>query len=335
MLGPRRTPLRIPAAGPSAPAPTAVVHLIRAANGIEPFASFLSSWRRCPPGAEFELVLAMKGFEGEEGSAPYLELARDLHPRVVMLPDEGLDLGSYFAVAAQLRRERYCFLNSFCELLAPDWLAKLEHALDEPGTGMVGATGSWASTHSWVTYVLRLPSPYRKLFPSRELARRAMLEIDLERAGVPARSRGASLAAKLRLLPTIPEQLVAFAPFPAYHLRTNAFMITHGTLARLRLHGIAQKMDAYVLESGRASITRQVQRLGLATLVVDRDGETFPHPRWDRSRTLWQGGQEGLLVADNQTRSYERGGDERRQMLSTFAWGPAADPALGGGGTAE
>jgi hypothetical protein len=302
------------------------VHLVRAANGLEPFAGFLDSWRRHPPGADCDLVLALKGFEGAEEAQPYLARARDLRPEALFFADEGLDLGVYFAAAARLRRNRYCFLNSYSEPLVEGWLAKLEAALAQPRVGMAGATGSWASTRSWVAYSLRMPSPYRGLLPERQLARRVFLEIDLERAGAHERSCWESLQAKLRTLPAMFEQVLAFEPFPAYHLRTNAFMISHATLARLRLRAIRRKMDAYVLENGRASITRQVQRLGMRTVVVDRAGALYDHEQWDRSYTLWQGDQEGLLVADNQTRSYARGGADRRRVLSAFAWGARADP---------
>jgi hypothetical protein len=226
-----------------------------------------------------------------------------------------------------LDHERLCFVNSYGEPLADGWLAKLDAALANPGVGAVGATGSWASNRSWVAYTLRLPSAYTGLLPSRGVARRAFLEMDLERAGTETRTRRASVVSRLRVLPQMPRQILAFERFPAYHLRSNAFMIEAATLARVHWPAIDDKTGAYALESGRASLTRQVQRLGLRTLVVDRDGVAYDPEDWPDSRTLWQGAQEGLLVADNQTRTYERGGDERRRVLSVFAWGPEADPS--------
>jgi hypothetical protein len=125
----------------------------------------------------------------------------------------------------------------------------------------------------------------------------------------------------------MPEQLVRFAPFPAYHVRTNAFMLDRSTFAALRLRPLVRKMDAYLLESGRASFTSQVQGMGLRTLVVARDGSFYDHDRWPDSATFWQDDQQGLLVADNQTRSYANGGLDRRRLLSAFAWGPEARPS--------
>ncbi len=303
-----------------------VVHLVRAANGPEPFRAFLQSWRRCPPGSEHELVLAMKGFD-ETDPGPYLAESADLDPKVLMLADEGLDLGTYMRVAKLLQRDRYCFLNSYSELLADGWLAKLDRALGAHDVGIVGATGSWASTRSWVSYVLGLPSSYGGLFPSRAIARQVFAEIQAERAGSAKPTKRASLESKLRVLAEV-SQSVAFERFPAYHVRTNAFMIERATLSRLRLRMVRGKMDAYRLENGRESFTRQVQRLGMRALVVDRHGSVYEADQWARSRTLWQGDQEGLLVADNQTNSYARGDDQRRLVLSTFAWGRQADPGL-------
>jgi hypothetical protein len=88
-------------------------------------------------------------------------------------------------------------------------------------------------------------------------------------------------------------------------------------------------MDAYGLENGRYSLTRQVQRLGLHTYVVDRHGAVYDRERWPDAHTFWRGEQEGLLVADNQTRSYAHGGPDRRWLLSAFAWGPRCDPGPG------
>jgi hypothetical protein len=63
--------------------------------------------------------------------------------------------------------------------------------------------------------------------------------------------------------------------------------------------------------------------MGLRALVVDRDGIAHEPRRWPDSATFWQGRQERLLVADNQTGAYARGGAERRAILAALAWGRA------------
>jgi hypothetical protein len=65
--------------------------------------------------------------------------------------------------------------------------------------------------------------------------------------------------------------------------------------------------------------------------VVSSPATTYDPQQWPLSRTLWQGDQENLLIADNQTRSYAAGGLDRRRLLSGFAWGPQANPSLPSG----
>jgi hypothetical protein len=234
----------------------------------------------------------------------------------------------YFAVAAHLRRGRYCFVNSYCRPLADGWLAKLDAALARPGVGQVGASGSWASMYSWASYSLGLPSVYAGLMPPRPVVREQLKAIGLERTGGRA-SRSNTVRVRLRSLPRIPRELTEFEPFPVAHLRSNAFMIEHELLRELRLPRVRDKMDTHVLESGVGSVTCQLGGLGLSSLVVDRDGGVFEPGEWHLSRTFWQGEQEGLLVADNQSECYAVGGFERRRVLSCLAWGLQADPGAG------
>jgi hypothetical protein len=303
-----------------------LVHLVRAVNGLDALRGFVAAVRRHPAGIEHELVLAMKGFASVTEAEPYLAEVADLNPKPLFFADQGLDLGVYFAAAARLRRERYCFVNSHTRPAVDDWLAKLNGALDLPSAGMVGATGSWASFHSWVTYSMGLPSAYRDVLPPIAVARKQLLEIDFEQLGIEERSRIDSLRTRLRLLSQLPEELLAFEPFPTPHLRNTAFMVSHDVLARMRLFVVRNKMDTYVLESGSLNVTRQVERMGLRTLVVDSAGAVYEPGDWYRSGTLWQGDQERLLAVDNRTRSYECGGPMRRRVLSGLAWGERMDP---------
>ncbi|MCW3018793.1 MAG: hypothetical protein JWN10_1101 [Solirubrobacterales bacterium] len=306
--------------------PPCIVHLVRAVNGLDSLRDFVTAMRAHPPGIEHELVLAMKGFGSASEAAPYIAIAAELGPAVEFFPDRGLDLGLYFAAAARLRRTRYCFVNSHTRPVVDGWLAKLDAAFALPDVGMVGATGSWASFHSWVMYSLGLPSFYRTVLPLIREARALLLEVDFEQLGVEQRSKLDTLRTRLGLLSQLPEELLAFPPFPAPHLRNTTFMVSHSVLRSMRLFIVRNKMDTYVLESGSLSITRQVQEMGLRTLVVDRAGDVYEPSEWYRSGTLWQGEQRRLLTVDNRTRAYERGTIERRRVLSHLAWGLHADP---------
>jgi hypothetical protein len=310
-----------------------VVHLVWGPLGAQPLRRFLESYRAHPAGVEHQLVVLLNGVRDEHLPALNAELERVTH-RTLVLEEPVQDLAAYALAAERLEHGRLCFLNSHSEILAPDWLAKLAHALDQPRAGLVAATGSWASLRSAAMNALFLPSPYRSLFPERKLARQLYSAMELEReagrqppAEPPRRSPRGSLAAVLRALAPMPQQILRFDGFPTPHLRTNAFMAERTTFAGLGMGGAGGKLDAYALESGRDSLTRRVGRSGLRAVVVARDGSLYEHERWPASRTFWQGDQENLLIADNQTRLYANGDLDRRRLLSAYAWGRHADPS--------
>jgi hypothetical protein len=320
----------------------AVVHLVWGPLGPRPLREFLASHRRHPAGVEHELVMLFNNVSAEQRPALLAELDGFEH-RLLELDAPAQDLAAYAQAAKRLEHERICFLNSYSEILIDGWLEALNAPLERPEVGLVGATGSWASLHSAVLNAFLLPNPYRGVIPKRSIAREQMraieLELELVRVGaedaafaeLPSRSLRKSVVSTLKAFRPMPEQLLRFEPFPAHHLRTNAFMLDRSTFNAFELGRIERKSDAYLLESGRNSFTRQVQRQGKRVLVVARDGSSYDQDRWPASRTLWQGQQEGLLVADNQTRSYINGNLDRRRLLSAFAWGRQSDPSAPNG----
>ncbi|MGH2865042.1 MAG: hypothetical protein ACRDJX_07300 [Solirubrobacteraceae bacterium] len=320
----------------------AVVHLVWGPYGAAPLRRFLSSYRQHPAGVEHELIVLFNGVDRSQRDSLAAELD-GVEYRMFELDEPVQDLAAYARAATLLQHERVCFLNSHSVFLVSGWLLTMAQALDQSGAGLVGATGSWASVHSAVLNSFLLPNPYRGVVPKRKIARVQLLELELEREGMdtsPATVReqsslGRSIRSTLKGLPGMPRQLLRFEHFPAHHVRTNAFMLERSLLADLRIGPLRSKVEAYEFESGRHSITRQVQSRGLRTLVVARDGAVYDQDRWPLSNTLWQGDQEGLLIADNQTRSYANGGIDRRRLLSSFAWGAQAAPRMPAGETSS
>jgi hypothetical protein len=317
---PDRSP-RPPAAASTEPC---VVHLVRRGTSLEPFEEFLASYDAHPAGMPHELAIVFKGFRTPSETEPHLRHAGDRVHEVVYVDDSGFDLTAYFAAAARLGRARYCFLNSYSEILVDGWLALLSSALDDPTVGVVGATGSCASVRSYLRYHLGLGGTYQHILGDRTHARRTLARLDTHRdPAVDPRW----LAGKLTTAAEMRDQAMHFESFPSPHVRTNAFMLSGEVCERISMSSLKRKVDAYRVESGRASITRQVEKLGLRAVVVSRDGVIHDQDTWPGSGVFWQRRQEGLIVADNQTRDYERGDPEIRSFLSRYAWGTLADPA--------
>jgi hypothetical protein len=289
-----------------------VVHLVRAANGMAPLRTFLESYARHPAGVAHELLLLCKGF-GRALPDDYEQLLKDVACVRRFIPDRGFDVDAYFSLARAHDAQAYCFLNSFSVILADGWLANLHHALERHNAGMVGATGSWQSVSA--NYSDTLPEP------------------PFLGAAVPAWKR--MLMSWFPFLRPLRQKIWrllmggSFDAFPNYHLRTNALMLRRETALAVRVPPTRRKFDAYKFESGRRGLTRQILAIGKPVMVVGRDDRAYDRQDWPLSNTFWRRNQENLLVADNQTRAYDRADRNLRAAYSVIAWGPAADPAYG------
>ena len=264
-----------------------LVHLVWAPLGIGPLREFLRSYHAHPAGAEHELVIVLNG-AGSAGPASssvreqlLAELTETEH-RLIAFEQPVLDLAAYGQAARQIERRSLCFLNSYSAILADGWLGMLSAALDGADVGLVGASGSWESQAEW----------------TRGSAGYWIYQL-------------ASLRATRRDYPR----------FPNPHIRTSAFMLARDTILELGLEEVRDKRSAYLLESGRQSISRRVWGKDLRTLVVDRAGRSYDVQEWAASRTFRSGEQENLLIADNQTREYDTASTRRRRRLSRDSWG--------------
>ena len=263
-----------------------VVHLVRKKNGMEPFRRFLASYLDNPAGIGHDLLLLYKGFYRKADIAPYEELLKDISHSFMTVADFGFDLRPYLVAAKKHNSKYFCFLNSFSVILDKDWLLKFYRHIKQPGVGLVGATGSWGSIRPGQKERPELPW-YKKLT-------RKWLGLCF---------------------------VIYFDAFRNYHLRTNSFMIARENMLRIRYGMILTKLQAWILESGKNSITKQIERMGLKPVVVGKDGKSYDKHEWDISNTFWRGTQDNLLIADNQTRKFDAASPEWRREAELFAWG--------------
>lgn len=272
-----------------ATAPVAVVHLALESYGVTPFRAFVESYRRHPAGIDHELVIALKGFTDLDEASDFAREVDGLGADLVLVPDEGFDLGTYFHVARMRPRTAYLFTNSRTSIWADGYLANLSHALASPGVGLVGATGSLQSLAShyrwsrsrpgWPDWCWRLISEARSLLALRH-----------------------------------------YPPFPNPHLRSNAMLIRHDVLTRLAHPEFRTKADCMRFESGWTGITRQIEAMGLEVRLVESTGRSLAPHEWPTADVFWQGGQTALMIADNQTELYRQAGPPARAVLHDYAW---------------
>jgi len=125
----------------------AVVYLARSADGsVRDFESFIESYRAHDAGIPHDLIIVRKGLHCRPGSRDALTRMLDgIQHRAVDVSDDGFDIQAYLKVAHCLKHDRICFLNTFSEIKADNWLRKLNSPLDRAGVGASGATASYES----------------------------------------------------------------------------------------------------------------------------------------------------------------------------------------------
>ncbi len=307
-----------------------MAHLVWAPLGVARLRRFVESYVQRRSGVEHGLLVVYNGFAlGQDVAAWERELV-DVPHQTLRLARPVLDLDAYRAVGEQVRAERYCFLNSYSVVLADRWLAVLSDALDGPGVGLVGATGSWASMRSLARFDLGLGGPYARVFDDRMAVRMRLVELAARHAAESPSARQRWMTRKLRAASRIAEQTRGFSGFPSVHVRTNGFMIGREALLRMRWDPLVRKVQAHRMESGPHSLTEQVRLAGEDVLVVSRVGRAYAPSQWWESGTFWQADQAGLMIADNQTEDYAQGDQAMRSFLSRYAWGERAQPTLVG-----
>lgn len=259
----------------------ALVYLAWGPLGADPLREFLTSYRRHSAGVAHELVLLLNGVNAAQRRR-LADALVDFEHVTIELPTPVQDLAAYAQAALRLDHDTLCCVNSYSVVLADGWLGELVGALEQPLVGLTGASGSWESQAQWMR-------------------------------GSP---RG--WFSQLRSVRTLRRD---FPRFPNPHLRTTAFAVRRSLLLELGLERARDKYAAYLLESGRESITRAVQRRGLRVVVSGRDGVLYDTPEWALSATYRFGDQRNLLVADRRTRDWEQADAKLRRRLTHDAWG--------------
>ena len=312
---PAHAPQRVRAQGHAMSAPTAVVHLVRRLNGLEPFEQFMTSYERHDAGSEHELVLLYKGFESPDELTPYRRRADGHAVHEIHVDDAGVDLGAYLETARQLPHRRICPMNSWSRVLVTGWLERLERALDLPRAGIAGASGSWASHRSAWLSRFHLPNGYGGELGDLRPMVDAMETVD---QGPPP-----GLANRLfRAARGVPVALFAHAGFPSPHVRPTTCLIDRELLLSLNSGRVPTKTSSYRIESGRRGWTTQLIERGLVPYVVGRDSGALAPEQWPDADVFWQGAQGELLVADRKTAAYDYATVPVREIFARYAWGP-------------
>lgn len=333
----------------------AVVYLARFAEGAEPVRKFMQSYKAHQAGAAHDLVAVKKGFP-DGGRHEQDDLLHGCE--CIAIDDGGVDITAYAKAAHHLPHKHVVFFNTFTEIIANDWLAKLLRVIQTPGVGIAAAMGSHESLlSSWTEasrivwqcnngrpydpeleelwgheialhapgWMRRNPTDYAKLF-ARKLLKRIP---KYDQAAADQRFRefwSKQTGGAFDVLGEIPE-------FPNPHVRSNGFMMEREIFLATRPDFVGEKHKSYLYESGPNGLTASVEKMGLKPIIVGADGEGYSLDNMLHSRTFRLGDQSNLLITDNQSRSWAQMPPKRREMYTRMSWsenvlGPARFPNL-------
>jgi hypothetical protein len=326
------------------PKDAAVVYLARYHEGVEPIRRFIDSYRRFAAEAPHDLVIVWKGFPNHDGEgSPQKAVCNQVEHQSISISDDGFDLGAYRTAAELLAHGTLFFVNTFSEFLSSGWLRKLQSVLASTSVGIVGAMGSYQSLHDslkeinkaiwlcgqhvpydedlakrWGSEIIKhRPAWMKQTFIERALAllvpffrRKDLLDQRYEAYWRSVTSPGGAV-----------EWYAHFPEFPNPHIRTNAFMMDRMLFLDLCPSNMESKRETFEFESGISSLTALLLRRGLRSVVVGDDGVGYEIENWPKSRTFRLGQQENLLVADNQTRTFDAMTWHERDAHVEMTWG--------------
>jgi hypothetical protein len=249
-------------------------------------------------------VILAKGWEGLSGRERIGELATSVGGEVIDLPDDGYDWGAYFRLAAVVKSEFLCLLNTHSRILRDDWLALLHAQIMRPEIGLVGCSGSWG-TMGW-----------NWSFALDHIRRRW-------RAGRWAKAMGFTAWVGLRYGNFLLSRRRHFPSFPNPHIRSNAIILRTSHLREFAAqHRIpTTKHEAHMLECGPLGLSRFIENKGLDLILCGADNGAYPPSAWPDSRIFCSPDQPNLLVSDNVTREYDARSRAKKRDLELMFWG--------------
>ncbi len=335
----------------------AVVYLARKHDGLEAYRKFIRSYETFSAGVKHDLVVVFKGFTCKGDLENIKSEFCSLQFISLEVEDAGFDIGSYFNAAKIIDYQYICFLNTFSEILANDWLDKLLSQASIPEVGIVGATGSYEGLNTSITLIQKIIWLTSKLNANEHLLQQLKKYYDeyfkavfggldlfndklsnMKRMKKRVRRflgycKGMITSSSLeeRYLQWWSKtknvgDVASFCAFPAFpnpHVRSNAFLIRRELFLSHASENINSKFDACHFESGNSSITSQLRKKDFKALVVNKEGKGYDILEWPSSNTFRCNSQNQLLVADNQTRFYQNADASTQQTLTMLTWGDA------------
>lgn len=272
-----------------------VVYLCRyAKNYYEKLRLFLESTKIFKSGINYNLNIIFKNHNNIPEKVR--NISDKYNAKLYFFKDDGFDWGAYIRFAKVKKTNLILFLNSNSLVISENWLLYLSRPFEDESIKMTGATGSYSSTRTML-----IPFKFLFLSPIKYLKYLFAFVFDFI------------------YLSNL------FESFPSIHIRSNAFMIKRTDfLTYINTKKFPKsKLDSYILENGKQSISKYFLKNDYKIGVVGKDGILYLPSKWKESRTFKYSNQENLLISDNHTNYYllNKKNFNSKLIMNFITWG--------------
>ena len=272
-----------------------VVYLCRyAKNYHEKLRLFLESTKNFKSGISYNLNIIFKNHKNIPEKVR--NICNKYNAKLYFFKDDGFDWGAYIRFAKIKNTNLILFLNSNSIIISENWLLYLSRPFKNEKIKMTGATGSYSSKKTML-----LPPKFLFLSPLKYFKYLFFFILDFI------------------FLSNL------FDSFPSIHIRSNSFMVKRSDfLAYVNLKKFPiSKLDSYLLENGKNSLSKYFLKNNYKIGVVGKDGIFYLPSKWKESKTFKYSNQENLLISDNHTNYYllHKKNYTSKLIMNFITWG--------------
>ena len=268
---------------------------------------------------------------------------------IIYLDDIGYDIGSYLEASKLITSEYICFLNTYSEIKAVNWLMYMVTAITQGDIGLAGATGSYESIKDTVILYRRiiwefmgsdlgikkiiikyfeylLTDPQKKWYfgNTSKLVQKDkfhwLQKISLILIKVIFIPKYLWSGSQLIWPSAQKFKYSLFPSFPNPHIRSNGFVIKRLSFLSLISENLTTKEDANLFESGPNSMTNIIKCRGLKAVIVGKNGQIYEEADWPISNTFRCNNQSNLLIGDNHTNAYSNMSGPSKESHQWVTW---------------
>jgi len=110
--------------------------------------------------------------------------------------------------------------------------------------------------------------------------------------------------------------------FPNPHVRTTGFLINSNDYVEfIKSKWIRNKLQSFLIESGKNSLTNFFKRKNYDIFIVNKDGKKFNLNSMKKSCTFAFKNQTKFLISDNHIRIYSKLSSKKKAQRSKHVWG--------------